>query len=515
MYLSRLHGSAIVSICLLALAGCGGESEQSTPVTPQQPTATPPSSDVPPPLSPPPAAPPPAPTPSDEWVPAPPLDASRNWTEDASRNYYNAALRLGWKQELGSWTDAADTPQGDQPFASVSLADKNAETVVEWDVTELVQKYGADFLIRRTGGTNAKFHSREATSGQPQLIVTKRGKTVVLPSLADTHLAASTHQSQGASVALSSSSTMLLRFDAGADAGISKAVLKMTSYEQYGQQTLEIYRPDATPKFPQPLPVEYGTDDDVVLRVTGADWKQSDMGGFRSDRMKINADGSLTVSVPTGSDTGSTLGYAIPRTSRQSAMFARTIMKVHKDWTATTGGKFPGLSNTGMADNRANRCGWGGRLADGTCWSARTNRSGVVPGTPFADTHLALGDYIYRVNHATFNGDGKPFALPIEKEKIFVLDQMVKLNSIDPDGTANNDGEVAYWLNGVLVNRFTGIVFRDNTSVDTLPSEYWLDVYVGGTGYKAPSPHSVTFYEAAVTTKLLPFDRNIIDRLDH
>ncbi|MBM3491144.1 MAG: hypothetical protein FJX68_11975, partial [Alphaproteobacteria bacterium] len=35
----------------------------------------------------------------------------------------------------------------------------------------------------------------------------------------------------------------------------------------------------------------------------------------------------------------------------------------------------------------------------------------------------------------------------------------------------------------------------------------------GGKGYKAPHPHSITFYEVVVSTKLMPFDRATLAQL--
>jgi hypothetical protein len=524
---------ALLLACCSVLAGCGGESADSAPVTPLIPTTaapmpTPaPSSGggtivvTPPPV---PTTPTPAPTPtptpstvvydSARPLPAAALSASHDWTEDATPERYNGALALSWRNELGSWIDAAGAAQGNRPFASALVSDTNEEKVVEWDVTDLVRQYGADFLIRRAGGTFARFRSREAATGRPELVVTKGGAATSLEPLADVHLHVSTVETQGKAGSLSSANTMLLRFNVGADPGIAKAVLRLTTYEQYGTQTLDIFRPDASPAFPAAFAAETGTAADVLLRLSGDGWKTSSFNNFRSDRMALNADGSLTMHIPTGSDTASLMGFSIPRAQRRPVMFARTVMKVHGDWDATAGGKYPGLSNTGQGDDRATQCAWGGRLANGTCWSARTAHRGTVAGTPFAETHQALSAYIYRVNRNSANGDYKWFALPIRKNKAFVLDQMVKLNSIAADGAANADGELAYWVDGVLVARITGIVWRSHSGEDTLPSEYWLNVYEGGTGYEAPHPHTVTFYEASVSTKLLPFDRSIIDRLN-
>lgn len=445
------------------------------------------------------------------------LDVSTSWTEDAQRSFSNTALELPWTVEMGAWRDRAGTAQGNLPFASVAFVDQPTEQVVRWDVTDLVRQFGADFLIKRSGGTYAAFHAREASDPvtRPRLIISRpRGLQTYTPT-ADTSLNATTAKSQGALARLSSAGPMLLRFDLAADPSVSRATLELTATtEQFGNQTLDVFRPEVRPKPIDAAPVDIGGAADVVMHLSGTSW-QTGAVGFRPATMTVNGDGSLTAKIPAGGDTGSPALYAIPTASRSSTMFARAVMKVHSDWTGSVGGKFPGLANTGMGSRRAVQCAWGGRLADGTCWSARTNRVGYVAGTPFADSHMALQPYIYRVNRVTVNGDTSASSRPVPKGRFFVLDQMVRLNSIAPDGTARADGEIAYWLNGELINRTTGIVWRTQAGADTLPSEYWLDVYEGGTGYSAPHDHSVTFNEVVISTKLLPFDPTVLARLNN
>jgi hypothetical protein len=42
-----------------------------------------------------------------------------------------------------------------------------------------------------------------------------------------------------------------------------------------------------------------------------------------------------------------------------------------------------------------------------------------------------------------------------------------------------------------LVDRFCGIIFRHQTTPDTVPETFRIDVYVDGTGDVAPCPHTV------------------------
>lgn len=504
-------------LCLLVSA-CGGEDSGTTPAAASPPPAT----SAPPPSVPEsaaPAAPAPAPAPngvSTGATSAATAEVDTHWTEDATRSYFNGALELPWAFEMGAWRDRNATAQGSLPFASLAFVDQPTEQVVRWDVTDLVRQHGADLLIRRSGGSNAVFYSREESdpAKRPRLIISRPAGLQTYTPVADTSLNASTYKPQGQLDRLASAGPMLLRFDVGADATISRATLELTATsEQYGNQTLEVFRTDARPKPIDPPQLTASTGE-TVLQLSGGAWAARAI-NFQADRMAVNADGSLTVRIPAGGDTGSPAVYLIPTAVRAETMFARAVMKVHADWTAPLGGKFPGLSNTGQAERRATQCAWGGRLANGTCWSARTNRQGYVANTPFAETHLALQPYIYRVNRITVNGDTAPSSRPVPKGRFFVLDQMVRLNSIGADGAPRADGEIAYWLNGELINRMTGVLWRNHAGADTLPSEYWLNVYEGGTGYVAPRDHTVTFSEIRISTQLLPFDAAALARLNN
>jgi|GEM_PF-1698859 len=562
MTLSRFLGRALAPACLTTLAACGGETTgsptaadqagtssatvaastgaQSTPsvilaavapapqagpapVAAASATATPTATattttttaavSVATPAS----ATAPVPVPTEASASAVAADAvSYTWTEDATKAYYNGALKLPWSTEAGAWRDRAGAAQGPLAFATLAFVDRPAEQTVRWDVTDLVRAHGADMLIKRTGGTNVRFHSREAgdAAKRPRLVVERGGASTRHEATADTWLSASTAKDLGESSTLSTAGQILVKFDVAADPRIDRAYLEMTATaEQYGNQTLDVFRADPRPKGLEPLSLALGGEADVVLRLNGEAWR-SKASGFRSDRLKINGDGSLTIQIPAGDDMGSGSLYAIPAAARREVMFSRAVMKVHSDWKGTMGGKYPGLANTGQSEDRKVQCGWGGRLANGTCWSARTNRRGYKPGTPFADSHQALSPYAYRVDNSTPNGEGPAFVKPIRKGEYVVLDQMVKLNSIGPDGKPREDGEIAYWLNGELIGRMQNVIWRTNGGADTLPSEYWLNVYEGGVGYKAPHAHSISFHEVKVSTKLLPFDAAALARLN-
>jgi hypothetical protein len=461
-------------------------------------------------------APAPAPAPSPTPAPVNPNeDILTTWTEDTTRIYYNQAQRLIWANNLGDWRDADGIAQGTKPFASVAVVDTNVEQVVNIDVTALVVKHGASMRINRSGGTSFTFHSREASnsSKRPVLMVTKNGVTTPLQAVADASMNASSLYSGGSSATLSTASGFMIRFGQKADSTIQKAVLRLTATAtQYGNQTLNVFKPDPHPVFPQVPALALGSSADIVMKLQGNAWLASMDSGDKANN-KVQADGSLIGAVPTGSDTGLSVDWGIPREARQPEMFMRTVMKLHMNFDPDWSGKMPGLANTGHVDNRSITCGGGGATANGTCWSARTF-FGSTPNSLFGKDYLQFGAYAYRVNHVTLHGDGPDFVLPIKRERFFVMDQRVKLNSIKADGTAAADGELTYWLDGKCVLHWTGIIWRTNAGADTLPSEVWGNIYVGGTGYQAPHPHGYTLHSITVSKRLLPFDATVLDALN-
>lgn len=426
-------------------------------------------------------------------------DPTRFWIEDATKEYYNAPLRLAWRYPLGDWIDAAGTEQGTKPFATANLT---AAGVLDLDVTALVRAHGANF---RVVGRTADVASREAATGQPVLLVTKGGTTRTLQATADVMMDPSTTRTLGASPNLKLRNGFLMAFDQPADGAIERAILRLTVMKVYSGAALpvEVYLPrphGLQPKLPD---VPIGSAGDIVMRISGEQWKTGI--GWKDDatRSTINSDGSLTAWIAPNSATALASIYPVPKDKRRELMCLRVRMTVHKDWTAPMGGKFPGLSNTGMGDRAAVQAGWGGRLANGTRWSARTNRFGYSKTNPFADDYMALGTYAYRVNRVTLNGDVVPFALPVPKGRLFTYDECVKLNTV-----GKNDGFVAYWINGKPAGALENVMWRTSDVPETLPSEIWNDVYEGGTGYQnvPHDRHTVTIHSLTLSTRRLPYD---------
>lgn len=417
-------------------------------------------------------------------------DPLTTWTESATRDSYNGALGLKWSKLLGDFGTAS--------LGSVVVSDLDKVQVIRFRVT------GKDLALVRTGGTNVVFNSREATNPavRPALIV---NGTTRCQATRDTGLNASTALPLGAQTTLQTTGPILIAFDSCVVSPSDELTLELTTTAtQFGTQTLTAFAPKPSPVYPVAPTVASALTSDILMKISGADWKNKAALFWMADRNVIMADKSLWAFVPTGGDTATGAIYLIPKALRAEKMFLRFTMTVASDWWTDTGGKWPGLTNTGQAENRAVQAGWGGVVADGTSWSARLQRQ-VHGADPFAAGWLNVQPYVYRVNRVSVNGDSANSAGVFQKNVPVTIDQMVQLNTIAADGTPNADGQVAVWVNGKCVSRFTGIIFRTTANANTLPSEIWLDTYEGGTGIQAPHPMGISYKEVILSKKLLPY----------
>ena len=417
-------------------------------------------------------------------ISAPPVaEVTEQWSPDASRVNYNDALQLQWEHSLGDWQDASGVRWGSTPIASSAAV--RAVGLVRVDVP------ASDVRIT-------------FSATMPEVGEIRCGDSA---PLAQARIDPSTVRSWNQQIP-STQRVVLVR--CARPGVLSLNVTKVFSGSTGGQ--FKFYRNDPRQRGVDSagLPSATGAAADVVLDLRAAGWR----GSLNTKPIeKPLSNGMLLITVPTGGDTGASSQYPIPTAKRAETMFARYIMRIGNNWPATTGGKYPGLANTGATVKSGGIAGWGGRMADGIHWSARTMRANPLEGL-WTGSYQGWGTYVYRLNHETLNGDTRWSTRPLPKGEFVVIDQMVKLNGVNADGTPRADGEIAYWLNGILVDRFPGIIFRNQTTPDTLPETFWIDVYVGGTGYVAPYPHTVLLADVLISSKLLTFDPVMLSRLN-
>ncbi len=400
------------------------------------------------------------------------------WTETASREFYDSALNLKWRHLLGDWRDADDQPQGDKPFVTAAIGPR--ATSITLDVTRYVQRYGAEFLLRRDGAP-VEFVSREGAAG-PLLEIVQRGESRRLSAIADVSPEPSTYKSLGTAMTLRSYGPVLIRFAQEPHPAISRAVLTLTlAAPASGPATLKLFRPDvggdvAMPRF------RPATSADVIARWTGADLARNK--DWPTNRPHARVDGTiLTAWIPRNDLTA--LSLIQPINGGQEA-FATVVMRFAPDWQPGDGGKLPGFANTGQGKPAVDGLGpggWGGRPANGVRWSARTGFDRFDPASRDGARWTGLHSYFYALAPPGIWGTIEPWSRPVPKGRWFAYTQWVKLNAPGRD-----DGALGYWLDGAPVHRRDGIRWRDRAGRETEINEFWLDVYCGGASC-GPLPH--------------------------
>ncbi|MHC4960344.1 MAG: DNRLRE domain-containing protein, partial [Planctomycetota bacterium] len=184
---------------------------------------------------------------------AEPTTPVADWTEGkrqgplgATREHFNGAASLRWRNRLGDYRDARGKPQGPADFAMTRIEKNGEAQFIEWDVRDLVRAWVAGqypnrgFFIKGIAGSGKfRFLSRENKDEKhrPQLVVKAGGKTVLAP-VADTHLDGSTYKSLGDAEALrlSDEVSMLMRFDLSPLMGkkVSSATLRLYKDKGWG-----------------------------------------------------------------------------------------------------------------------------------------------------------------------------------------------------------------------------------------------------------------------------------------
>jgi hypothetical protein len=464
--------------------------------------------------------------------------AKNDWAEGtpgrstgASRDYYNAAGKLAWKNFMGDWRDAKDVAQGNSAYATTNVVDDDQGKFVEWDVTSLVREWhrgkyqNQGFFLRTisSGGTIA-FCSREHAEAQqrPRLIVVGEQGPRELGPKADTYLTKSTYRSQGNSDVLKVSGSpdnLLIRFDltpVNRLGQLSTATLRLYSTKQYGRADIGVFRcrqghdlppSDPTVGLASQYPNDRGIakDPDVVFATDFEseawhnEWtyagkiKVIDTVSEDAERKFEPLQGkALRVKIAEGS-TGAlnTLFKFEKETGKEpEEIYFRYYLRLGDNWNQTLqGGKMPGISGTyGVA-------GWGGRKVDGTDgWSARGSFGLSIPAdNPLGGLH-PIGTYCYHADMQGWYGDGWGWHIGyrgfLESNRWYSVEQFLKLNTPGKtDGILRawvdkTDGILRAWVDGRLAFEKTDIRFRH---VDKLKIEQvWMNVYHGGT---KPSPY--------------------------
>jgi hypothetical protein len=459
--------------------------------------------------------------------------AQNDWAEGtshkadgATRDYYNRAGLLPWKNFLGDWRDANDEPQGNRPYAVALIVDDDSGKLVEWDVTELVRQWQAGkyqnqgMFLRPVGGRGKyDFRSREhpEPDKRPRLVITGEKGSVSLSPEADTFLTRSTYRSLGDQDSLRVSDSpdhVLLRFNLDGTqrvGDVKKATLGLYSFAQYGSsmeigifrcaqgQDLRTSKPTLglAAKYPGDRGIR--GDPDVVFFTDfesdewADEWTQAAdlkvLTTVESDQQRKFEPlqgKALRVKIAEGSTGAMSTSYKFRQETgaEPEEIYFRYYLRLADDWNQTLqGGKLPGISGTyGIA-------GWGGRKSDGTNgWSARGSFSLTIPAdNPLGGT-TPIGTYCYHADMQGQYGDiwvwQNEYLGFLENNRWYSIEQYLKLNT-----PGVKDGVLRAWVDGRPAFEKTDICFRH---VDKLKIEQvWMNVYHGG---KKPSPYDQHLY---------------------
>ena len=456
-------------------------------------------------------------------------DSPNDWAEGtpdsangATRDYYNRAGLLEWKNKLGDWHDAKGVAQGNEPYAKAVVTAEHKGKAVEWDVTRLAQEWlgckvqNQGMLLRVVGGGgNLIFGSREqiVSANRPQLMLTGDKGSLTLAPQADTFLDRSTYRSLGRLDHLKISSDpihALLRFDLRGTDEVGKlrsAILRLHNLARYGGPSLtvgvfrcapgqDVPSEEPTPGLAAKYPGDTGIRNDPAVvffaDFESANWTQqwSEVGDV-SVLATLAADAdrkfqplqakALRAKIAKGGLSALNMTYKFKKETgaEPEQIYFRYYLRLADDWNQTIeGGKLPGISGT------YNVAGWGGRRSNGSNgWSARGAFQLSIPDdNPLAGLH-PIGTYCYHADMAGDYGDiwvwHKGYRGFLEKNRWYSIEQYVKLNT-----PREKDGILRAWVDGRLAFEKTDLRFRN---VDRLKIEQiWMNVYHGG---KAPSPY--------------------------
>ena len=438
----------------------------------------------------------------------PSLASEFDWSESQStRDYYNRAASLKWRQRLGDWIDASGQLHGDQPFAVTEVPDRGAEFAIRLDVTSLVRAWlsgeipNQGILLRSNRGA-LKIRSREHARNDvaPTLVLTTVEGSYSLTPAQDTTLYNSTGRALGnrEELELSGKRHTLLAFDLGsvAQGEILEARLELSSFAQYGKTTLEVYAVTTEPGIEEGprmgVAAGFPNDEGIANHQNVLFFEGFDKGDWRK-RWRNDGTAPQTVdpvakgipalsgkaidaTIPEGRKTGLNL-YRLFNSVSQSqlqSMYLRYYLFLTESFAEMAeGGKLPGIAGT------YDVAGWGGRRSTGTNgWSARGLFGQVIPaGTPLAG-RIPFGTYLYHADMKGVYGDNEFWNNnrlgQLETGRWYSIEQQITLND---EGRAN--GILRGWVDGRLAYENTSVRFR--TTPDVGIDRVWLNVYHGGT----------------------------------
>jgi hypothetical protein len=444
--------------------------------------------------------------------------------DGVTRDFYNRAAGLSFRNPLGDFADAGGVEQGGVAFAVATVTDDNTPGWQSWDVTTLVQGWMARTWPNKGAVLTSPpgpfvFASREhaVAAQRPELVVTTASGTVTLSAAADSYVSSSTFGGFGDAdvlrVGTGSNTFIRFDFDAPGLSGVEtivSATLRLYKLEDYGGGARDVSVFRSTHGYDRPLTapmqglsaaypndVNVGAHPAVLMHADfeSSSWADTWTSGA-ADPHVVRVDSSegngfvpmsgsaLRVEITAGDNYGAALiyGFMDEQGAEPEEMYFRYHLRFGEDWNPTDGGKLPGFSGT------YGRAGWGGRPVDGTDgWSARGTYRTVIPdGNPLA-RHSAIGNYVYHADMAGSFGDVDLWlegcAGLLDKNRWYSVETYIRMNT-----PGENDGVLRAWVDGRLAYERVNWRWRD---VGTLKVEQvWMNFYHGGTAVPPSDLHA-------------------------
>lgn len=435
----------------------------------------------------------------------------------------NLTLRIPWQTPGGDYSDANDIALGPTAFDTVKVSAYAVQSR-SWNVTELVKRLmieNTGIYLKKESGGGAHWASREnGTHPAPALHVITTAGAFDPPLIADTFISNSSFNSLGGLPRLQT--PMLLKFDlSGVTGEVKAAALKMTTYDQQDIRSgvvIGAYRL-LLPNIITDPAMQLGNVEPGIAATVARDadlakhpsvYTYSEMksvaqvqaefdgiykmgSGIAHNPTFVHWDDigvwAMRLKCPAGvngffsawklvtpPNTPKPRSYQRPFGSGYEEMYARYLLRIDPDVMvgATDGVKLPGMAGE-----------YGRHIFDQpsvwpSAWDARmehTKPSAAHPGV------FRLLIYLYNVEHPTGTGSGFPiYMVPnvcLRVDKIYTIEQYIKLNTQSPSGTWNRDGIFRVWLDGVSVYENTAMHMRQNKNaqIQAIPR---VNFYHGG-----------------------------------
>ncbi|MHB9879071.1 hypothetical protein ACSMXM_05355 [Pacificimonas sp. ICDLI1SI03] len=424
----------------------------------------------------------PLPIPAPEPAPTPVMEAEGFWNETLSRDFRDASLRLPWGDtRFGAKLGSAE-------FRDI---DKQRAITIELD-PELLTGKRADFALDAPG-TNSFLQTRESALPPVLTVIRPDGERMEYKPTRDGYFDSSTAKSLGENETMRAYAAMIA-FDEYEPGPVQSATLTVWSAEkQYNSTTLAVHLTDTTPRT---IAADIPISSEPIRELVAGEIITLD-----EFHMLDQETGIVHGIVPMGEEKVMA-GPLVDLGDQESDTFYLSYFaRFDKSWRPTMGGKLWGLTNTHnyspsspIPHSPNGPGGWGGRNPDGDSSSFRLNFDEYNPG-PLADTHLSLASYGYYIDRGTTHGQTTPGTIPMAKDRFGLIEQVVGLNTVYPDGTCEADGYHGILLDGVPIVWQTGLKIRDYGMMkDKVSFEdflyfsryrtFWPDVYFGGVGYR-------------------------------